>query len=465
MLFLMFLMMLSNYVDRSVIRILAQPIKEDFLLSDFQVGILGGFAFAMLYMVLGVPVARLAERFSRVTIISVALTIWSLTTALCGFATSYLQLLLCRIGVGVGESGAAPPSQSLISDYFPPHRRASALSVHSFGIAMGGLGGLAIGGATAEAWGWRSALFLVGIPGLLLALLIKLTVDEPPRGYSDSDEQAERAREEAPSLITAAKQLFGNPVFANLAAGAAITNLAIQGIHTFEAAYFVRRFELGLGEVGLVVGVLGGVATGIGMLLGGVSTDWAARHDPRWYVWLPALGLALAAPPTAWAFLQDNWLAAAVLLAAPGVTLYLFHAPAQAVIHNLAHPKSRATAIALYMLCTASVGLAVGPVAVGLLSDFLGSLTFEREGLGSFLGACPGGIAPAGASAALRAACQTASTAGVQQAMIACTVLYLWGAGHFVLAGRAMGRERAAAAAARHDGPTQEEQCKAQLGR
>jgi MFS family permease len=362
-------------------------------------------------------------------------------TALCGTATSYLQLLLFRIGVGVGESGAAPPSQSLISDYFPPHRRASALSIHSFGIAMGSLAGLAIGGSAAEAWGWRAALLIVGLPGLLLALLFKLTVDEPPRGYSDTGEQAERALEVAPSLRVTARRLFGNPVFANLAAGAAITNLAIQGIHTFEAAYFVRRFDLGLGQVGIAIGVLGGAATGIGMLLGGVSTDWAGRRDPRWYIWLPALGLALAAPPTALAFMQENWLVAAVLLAAPGITLYLFHAPAQGVIHNLAHPRSRATAIALYMLCTASVGLALGPVAVGLLSDVLGGLEFQSRTTGSFLEACPGGIAPVGAGAVLREACHAASTVGVQQAMIACTALYLWGAAHFMFAARAMGRQ------------------------
>lgn len=439
MLFLMFLMMASNYVDRSIIRILAQPIKAEFHLSDFQVGILGGFSFAMLYMILGIPVARLAERRNRVNIITAAVVIWSLMTALCGIANSYLQLLLFRVGVGVGESGAAPPSQSLITDYFPPHQRSSALSIHSFGIAMGGLAGSAIGGVVAEAWGWRPALLVVGIPGLLLALLIKLTVREPPRGFSDSGVKAEQAKEDAPGLWTTAKALFGNPVFANLAAGAAITNLAIQGIHTFEAAYFVRRFDIGLGQIGLVVGVLGGVATGIGMLVGGLASDWVGKRDKRLYAWLPAAGLAVSAPLIALAFFQSNWVTAAVLLAGPGITLFLFHAPAQALIHNMAHPKSRATAISLYMLCTASVGLALGPVVVGILSDVLSGLA-HAGGPTAFAASCPGGTALETADAATKAGCLSASAQGVRQAMVACTALYLWGALHFVLAGFSIGR-------------------------
>ncbi len=446
MLFLIFLMMGSNYIDRSIIRILAQPIKVEFALTDFEVGILGGFSFAMLYMILGVPVARLAERRSRINIISISVVIWSVMTALCGLATSYIQLLLFRVGVGVGESGAAPPSQSLISDYFPPHQRSSALSVHSFGIAMGSLAGSAIGGIAADAFGWRAAMLLVGIPGLILALLIKLTVAEPPRGNSDSGLKAQEARQDAPGLWETAKRLFGNPVFANLAAGAAITNLAIQGIHTFEAPYFVRRFDLPLGDIGLVVGVLGGAATGLGMLIGGLTSDRIGKHDKRWYAWLPALGLLCAAPPIAIAFFQTNWIVAAVLLAAPGLTLYLFHAPAQAVIHNLAHPRSRATAIALYMLCTASVGLALGPTVVGLLSDILAQRAFAADGFGVFSSMCPGGVAPADALQALSDACHNASMVGVREAMVACTVLYVWGAAHFAAAGHYIGREAKMAA-------------------
>jgi MFS family permease len=439
MLFLMFLMMASNYVDRSIIRILAQPIKAEFHLSDFQVGILGGFSFAMLYMILGIPVARLAERKSRVNIITIAVVIWSLMTALCGLATNYLQLLLFRVGVGVGESGAAPPSQSLITDYFPPHQRSSAISVHSFGIAMGGLGGSVIGGLVAEAWGWRPALLVVGVPGLLLALLIKLTVKEPPRGYSDSGAKALQAQEDAPGLWETARTLFTNPTFANLAAGAAITNLAIQGIHTFEAAYFVRRFGVGLGEIGLVVGILGGIATGAGMLIGGVTADWVGKRDRRLYAWLPAAGLAVSGPMIALAFFQANWVTSAILLAAPGVTLMLFHAPAQAVIHNLAHPRSRATAISLYMLCTASVGLALGPVVVGILSDILSGLA-HAGGPAAFAADCPGGTALEAADAATSAGCLSASAEGVRQAMVACTALYLWGALHFVFAGFSIGK-------------------------
>jgi len=434
-LLLIFLMMASNYIDRTIVRILAQPIKLEFGLTDLQVGLLGGLAYAMLYIVMGVPIAYLSERRSRVGIISLALAVWSVMTALGGLATSFLQLLVFRVGVGVGEAGAAPPSQSLISDYFPPGRRASAIAIHSFGIAAGGLLGSVIGGFAGQAWGWRATLMLVGAPGLVLALLFRLTVKEPPRGQTDVRRTADPDR---PGLLRVCRVLFTNSTFLHLAAAAGICNFAIQGIAAFDASYFVRRFEIPLSEVGLVTGLVGGVSTGVGMLSGGLVTDAIARRDRRWYAWLSALGAAVAGPLYAAAFLQSSWVATAFVMALPGLVLFLFHAPAQAVIHNISHPRMRATAISLYMVVTATLGLALGPVATGFLADRFAQAAF---GAGDFRALCPGGTAPHSAPAALARACHTASARGVQLAMVAVTALFLWGALHFLLAARTLRRD------------------------
>ncbi len=438
-LLLIFATMACNYIDRSIVKVLAQPIKLEFHLSDLQLGLMTGLAFAMLYIFLGVPIASLSERRSRVNIITAAVAVWSVMTALCGLAGSFTQLLLCRLGVGVGESGAAPPSQSLISDYFPPHQRASAISIHSLGIATGGLLGAVIGGVAGQAWGWRVALMVVGVPGLMLAVLFKLTVKEPPRGWSDPARTARAADGPTPSMWQAARRLFTNATFLNLAAGAGIANFAIQGIGAFDASYFVRRFDISLAQVGLVVGTVGGLSTAVGMLTGGFTTDWIARNDRRWYVWLPAAGVAITGPLYAIAFLQQTWIASAVVLALPGLFLYLFHAPAQAVLHNMSHPRMRATAISLYMVVTATLGLALGPVGVGFAADQIAARRFA--GAGAFTAMCPGGAAPKGAGAVLHAACHDASAQGVQYAMIGACALFAWSALHFLLAGRTVRRD------------------------
>lgn len=439
-LLLIFLMMACNYIDRSIVKILAQPIKVEFGLSDMQLGLMTGLAFAMLYIFLGVPIANLSERTSRVRIISVAVTFWSIMTALCGTATSFAQLLIYRLGVGVGEAGAAPPSQSLISDYFPPEKRASAISIHSLGIATGGLLGSVLGGLLGAALGWRLTLMTVGLPGLALALVFWLTIKEPPRGWSDP-KKADGGMDEGgkPDLFSVAKRLFTNATFLNLAAAAGIANFAIQGIGTFEAPYLMRRFDIGIAQVGVVIGIIGGLSSAAGMLTGGFVTDWIAKKDRRWYVWLPAAGVAISGPLFVLAFLQTTWVASAVVLATPGLFLYLFHAPAQAVLHNMSHPRMRATAISLYMMVTATLGLAFGPVGVGFAADWLSARNFT--GVGDFAKVCPGGVAPKGSADALVAACHSASATGVQYAMIGVCALFAWSALHFLLAGRTVQRD------------------------
>ena len=212
-----------NFIDRTIISTIGQAIKVDLKLTDTQLGLLGGLAFALLYTTLGIPIARIAERRSRVNIITIAIVIWSAFTALCGMATSFLQLLLFRVGVGVGEAGLSPPAHSLISDYFEPKKRASALSIYSFGIPLGTMFGAVAGGWIAQNLDWRMAFMMVGLPGILVAILLKVFVKEPPRGYSDrlvaqqaadapvleGDETAPAVHAKPPSILAVAKRIFG----------------------------------------------------------------------------------------------------------------------------------------------------------------------------------------------------------------------------------------------------------------
>lgn len=438
---LIFLMMLSNYIDRSIVNILAQPIKEEFRLSDLQVGLLGGFAFACLYMFLGIPIARLAERHNRVTIITVSIAIWSTMTVLCGLANSYIQLLLARVGVGVGEAGASPPSQSLIADYFPPEQRASALSIHSLGIPLGTLGGAILGGLIAEHYGWRAAFFAVGAPGLLVAILFKLTVAEPPRGALDSAKARAASRGPPPSLVRTAAYLFKKPTFVHFVAGMAVTNFALQGIGIFKAAFFVRQFDVTIGHAGLIVGITNGVAAGLGTLIGGFLSDVIAKRDRRWYAWLPAIGLAVSAPFYAIALLQPTWFTVGAWLIPAGVLTFIFLAPTLATTQNLAEPRMRATAVALMTLFGAAFGLALGPAGAGWLSDIFAGDAYAGPGGLSFAEACPGGLADRGAEAAQQLACRRASATGIQHSMIACSIMFAWASIHFLLGARSIRRD------------------------
>ncbi|MBV8684358.1 MAG: MFS transporter, partial [Caulobacteraceae bacterium] len=244
-----------NFVDRSVIGIIGQAIKVDLKITDTQLGLLGGMAFAILYTVLGVPIARAAERFNRVTIISLAMVVWSGFTAACGFAGSFLSLLALRVGVGVGEAGCSPPAHSLISDYYEPRRRASALSVYAFGIPLGGMIGAVAGGWLAKTVGWRAAFMVVGAPGVVIALLLKLVVREPPRGASEMVErpigpedlaahsveappQGHWLARELSELWIVTRQLFGSWPILNMILGVTLVSVGGYGVGQFGAPYF-----------------------------------------------------------------------------------------------------------------------------------------------------------------------------------------------------------------------------------
>lgn len=404
---LLLLTYMSSYIDRSILGILAEPIKRELGLSDSQLGLLSGLSFALFYTILGLPIARLAERYSRSRIIAASLVVWSGMTALCGLTASYTQLLLCRIGVGVGEAGGNPASHSLITDIFPPERRASALAIYSLGVPLGSLIGAVAGGALAQAYGWRTAFLVVGPPGILLALLVLLTIREPRRGGADRDRG--QAAGAIPPFGAVLRLLFGNPAFVHLAAGAALVVFAGYSVALFMAPFFMREFGLPIRDVGWISGAVNGFAAAAGIAIGGFITDWAGKRDRRLYAWLPAVCVGLSGPLFTLSFLQQSWIAAAALLMPATTLIYTYFAPSFAVMHNMVEPRMRATAASILFLIINLVGMGLGPPIVGLASDIFAAR------LGS-------------------------AAEGMRYALAGCGLVCLWAALHFARAGTRLGK-------------------------
>lgn len=424
----------SNFIDRTIVGILGQAIKVDLQITDTQLGLLQGFAFAVLYTTLGIPIARIAERRNRVAIISICLIIWSGFTALCGIAQNFIQLLLYRVGVGVGEAGCSPPAHSLITDYFPAKKRASALSIYSFGIPLGTMIGAIAGGWIAQNMGWREAFFIVGLPGVALALIVWFVVKEPPRGHSEEAHIMTDSSLAPPSISAVAKRLFGKWSFVHMTIGVTLTSFAGYGAGAFVPPYFARMFDLNYAEIGLIFGLIAGFANGAGTLVGGFLTDWAAKRDHKWYALVPAIGLTIATPIYLTAYLQNSWPITVAILMIPGIFHYTYLGPTFAVMHNLVEPRMRATATALLFFVLNLIALGGGPLFTGWIIDLFSGNIFADTGLGNFTAACPGGVAPEGSGAALVTACHDSIATGTRWGQLVTHAIYAWGALHYFLA-------------------------------
>jgi MFS family permease len=425
-----------NAAHRGLIAIIAQSMKVDLRLSDTQLGVLAGTAFASLYALSGIPIARLAERFSRVTIISVALAAWSALTALCAAAGSFAQLLALRVGVGIGEAGCSAPAHSLISDYYDRSRRTTALSIYSCGLSLGYLFVSVVGGYVVLHHGWRAACIAVGAPGILVALIIGRVIEEPARGHADQLAPAPpppfSLRAEWAELATVARSLFLRWPAANVIIGLTVASFASYGSYVFIPAYFNRALGLDFATIGVVLGLAGSVPVALGTLLGGVVSDRAGARSAKWYALVPAAGLSLAIPFYLAAFLQHGWGAAALLLGVAGFFQYITLGPTFGIVQNVVGIRHRATATALLYLCLTLLALAGGPPFTGWLIDRLAELHFQHATGGEFRAACPGGVgAPA---------CAAALALASQQGIIATLCLYVWAAAHYGLG--AIGLER-----------------------
>jgi MFS family permease len=452
-----------NSADRSLVPVVAQAMKLDLRLSDTQLGLLAGTAFASLYALCSLPIARLAERASRVTIITVALAAWSALTALCGAAGSFAQLLALRVGIGIGEAGCSAPAHSLISDYYDHTRRTTALSVYSCGLSLGYLFVQVVGGYVVWHAGWRSACVAVGLPGVVVALLIRRCIAEPPRGYAEGA-APERPRDfsvraELAELGAVARTLLLRWPSAHVIAGITIASFASYGSYVFIPAYFNRYYGLDFATLGVVLGLAGSLPVAAGTLVGGAVTDALAARGARWYALVPAAGLVLATPLYLAAFAQPAWRSAALLLALAGFAQYVTLGPTFGIVQNVVATGQRATATALLYLCLTLLALAGGPPFCGWLIDRLAGLRFAHPAAGwlataaqafgsgaaaagaGFRAACPGGIAPGGAAPALTAACAGALARASRQGLMLTLLLYLWAAAHYALGSIGLGRQ------------------------
>ena len=412
------LIYMSSHIDRSIVGILAQPIKDELGVSDTAIGFLGGFAFAVFYATLGIPLALLADRTNRRNIIAGAVTVWSLMTVACGLATNFLQLVLARIGVGIGEAGSSPQSHSMIADMYAPHERSRAMSVYTLGVTFGVMLGFVIGGYVSTHWGWRSAFFVAGAPGLLLGVILYFTVREPQRGLADGLAPGARKPQSFSEAMAGLGQAFvfiwRSRACRHVVVGLTLTSFVGYGGTIWAAPFLERTHHIPRADIGLILGPLAGLAGGFGTVLGGYLADRLARGDLRWNSWIIAVGKFGAAPLILAFYTIDNF-NIAILFYMPAAVLGAFYlGPSFAIIQSVAPVAMRATAAAITLFILNFIALGLGPLFVGILSDAL-KATYGSESL--------------------------------RYALMLTSLVNVWAGFHFFLAGPAYKREMDAKAA------------------
>lgn len=364
-----------NHVDRQVMVILQEPIKQEFGLSDTQLGMLTGFLFAAFYATLGIPFAAWADRGNRRNIIAFALSLWSAMTALSGFAQNFWQLAIARMGVGIGEAGGTPPATSMISDRFPAHQRAFALGIYTTGISLGILVGFMLGGLIAERYGWRVGFFVAGAPGLMLAMILWLTVREPKRGEADQIVDTGIA----PSLSETLRFFLSQKAMVFMLLGGVFVCVSANAFLAGTPLFFIRVHGVELGELGIALGLLVGGVGGIGAITVGRVCDRLSAKDLRWRPWIIAL-TTLIALPFAVAFLSvESKAAAYALYAVPSFFGLIYASISYAAMQELVPPRMRSMSSAVMLLCLTLIGIGLGPVFVGMLSDLFAETLGARS--------------------------------------------------------------------------------------
>ena len=422
---LLTLVMVFNYIDRIVMAVLAEPIKLHFGISDFQIGLLGGPAFAFVYSTLSIPIATLADRKSRATIIAVTVATWSLFTTLCGFTTQYWQLLVARIGTGVGEAGCTPAAMSLLADVFPPERRATALAVFALGAPIGTFIAAVTGGWIAQTADWHLVFVALGVPGILLAIVIRKTLPERPRPHGAGVARV--------SFGGALRALMGKPAFVHLIAASMIGGAAMLAFVQFLNAYLSRVRGLPPLQSSLCFGILAGIGIGIGTFLGGFVPDKLGRRYPNALALVGAAGFLFCAPMF-WLGLRAGSVPMLMLAMFPasiglGAFIPVICASAQA----MSPPSTRATAVALTLFACQFFGGVLGPPLLGLLSDTLSSSAYA--GRAAYHVACSH-------PSAVVDACTLARRHGLELALEIWSVGFIWSGIHFLFAARTLSRDR-----------------------
>lgn len=409
-LFLLFLAYALSIADRMILTVLFEPIKAEFGLTDTQLGLLGGFSFAVFYATLSLPIARVADRADRSKIIFASLLMFSVTAALCGFATSFLMLVIMRIGVGIGEAGVNPASQSILGDYYPPEKRASAMSILTIGANVGMMFGFIVGGLIAQTYGWRAALITVAMPGLFLAVVIWFKLKEPQRGYFDKllNKAAEPEKEVQPSMGATIKELWNIASYRQLIIGSTISGTVSYGMTSWVPTFYMRVHGLSQSEVGLLLAGIFGVVGAAGAFVGGKLVDRLSRRGFQFGVWMIAASQIIVLPLAVCAYLMDPLALSVALYVLPVFVSMFYLGPVMALIQTIAPVRMRATASSLKMLALNLIGMSLGPLMIGALSDYLQPFYGDYS---------------------------------LRLAMAVTTCLSLWSAYHFFLSGRALAKE------------------------
>jgi len=456
-----------NFIDRTVITVVAQPIINTFSLSDTQWGLLTGPPFALFYAIMGIPIAMWADRSNRVMIIAICVIIWSLMTVFCGLATSFLWLLLFRIGVAIGEAGCTPPANSIITDYYPPGSRANAIGIYSMGVTIGGVMAQLFGGQLASlkgetfgGWieaiglsflfsgvnwedveGWRLVFVIVGLPGILIALIFWLTVREPPRGYSDPKEAV---KIEKAGFFEAFREFGQKPTFWTLSLGAAFVAFVGYGLISFQAPFLMRVHGVSVAEAAINYGApLAGVAA-FGTFLGGFLSEKLSPRFPSVAAWLPGVGLLIAIPAYVLAFLSPTLTFAFWMWIIAAIAHYAYLGAQYTVSTSIVSPRSRATTVSVMLLIISLIGNGIGPLFTGMMSSaFMGGIVKEaglQEAFASFNpGLCAGRMAELGETGP--ALC-SAYAEGLRQSMVATVMFFVIAAAFYFLAARTYQKDR-----------------------
>jgi len=356
-----------NFVDRQILSILLPAIRDEFQVGDTVLGLLAGTAFALFYVILGVPIAQLADRVNRRNLIAAAVAVWSGMTALSGLAANIWHLVLARVGVGIGEAGCSPPAHSMIADLYPPERRSSAMGFYTLGISAGIMLAYLAGGWVAQNIGWREAFFIVGIPGLLLALVVRFTLTEPQRGASEQRTDSGKP----PTLLLVATFLLARRSFLYMAVAAGLSAFVGYAVINFMPSFIVRSFSMDVAVLGFWLGLIYGIAGGFGFFMGGYFADHFGRNNHRSALAFIGLAQAVSAILFAAVFLAPTVTWCLILLVVPAVTSNFYLAPVLSQTQSLVSLRMRAVASSLVLLIINVIGLALGPPVTGLISDVL----------------------------------------------------------------------------------------------
>ncbi|HEU5442598.1 MAG TPA: MFS transporter [Steroidobacteraceae bacterium] len=361
-------MYVLNFLDRSLLAILAKPIQDTLHVTDGQLGLIGGLYFAFFYCFIAIPIGWLADRTNRVNVLSVACAIWSVATACCGLAVRYPQLVVARMLVGVGEAGGVPPSYALITDYFPPGRRGKAFGIYNLGPPIGAALGIGFGAAIAAAFNWRDAFLALGGVGILVAIATRVILREPPRGGLD---QAPVTPAADPSgLYETVAMFFSRPILVLAALGSGATQMITYGLGNFTSLFLMREKGMTLDEIAVWYALVVGVAMSAGMLVSGQMVDRLTRRSKTAYATVPAASLVLAIPLYLAFVWAPSWPLALGLLAGPMFLNYFYLSSSIALVQEEVRPDQRVMAGALLLLVMNFIGLGLGPAFVGEMSDF-----------------------------------------------------------------------------------------------